>query len=506
MPPCDQGSPTCPDSQGCVPSHLVRSSHEDLLRKIRDQVAFYFSADNLQTDMYLVSQMDKDRWVPISTIAQFSRVRSLTTEEDLIVEALEGSAVVHIDSAQRKIRAPNTHRRNTLVLRNLDSALSPEEIKGYFGEFSGSITQLRPEIGNNWFVDMRTDQLALDAIEHLRTQTTPDGTLLAVRVRSNNHLRGSPPLKRPSGSSHSASPASDSSPSAVDVPQTPGNNLVYAPPGYVFVEVLPLDDPSLPLYHPETNTPRRARKKKKNPKRATPQQEPAPQGVWSGVVTGSCADPGLRALEEDRLQKARLSMQQSPPTTPPKALVTPPPVHAHRQRVLPSPRSPSRFNNAPRLKPVHQHHNTTNTIQRLQDTVPATHQAKSQRSSPVRLASKQESRPTIMQHTAQHTACSTQHTPEEKHEEEHEEDSSYEEETLELIDIAAKVQKKSNTNSKKKSKGKPREHERTGKSKSRAVGKKAKDQVLLSEQHVRVLHTMSPALLMAFVYWFLFVL
>lgn len=173
----------------------LRASHkpmlrQDLLRRITDQVAFYFSTDNLQSDMYLVSQMDKDSWVPIDTIAQFSRIRNLTTDHELILEALRGSSVVQLDEASRKLRPPKTNERNTIVIRNLDATTKVEQIREYFGEYQEAILHIKPEIGDNWFVDMRTEEVALEAIEHLRNQTAPDGMPLAVRIRSNTYLRG----------------------------------------------------------------------------------------------------------------------------------------------------------------------------------------------------------------------------------------------------------------------------------------------------------------------------
>lgn len=46
---------------------------EDAVMK---QIEYYFSRQNLATDAYLVSQMDSEMWVPISTIAGF-KVRIL---------------------------------------------------------------------------------------------------------------------------------------------------------------------------------------------------------------------------------------------------------------------------------------------------------------------------------------------------------------------------------------------------------------------------------------------
>jgi hypothetical protein len=43
-----------------------------LLEALRRQVEFYFSKENLATDQYLVSQMNAQHFVPISTILEVS--------------------------------------------------------------------------------------------------------------------------------------------------------------------------------------------------------------------------------------------------------------------------------------------------------------------------------------------------------------------------------------------------------------------------------------------------
>lgn len=49
-------------------------SHDELKRLIQLQFEYYFSRENLANDSYLVSQMDGDQYVPISTVAKFNQV------------------------------------------------------------------------------------------------------------------------------------------------------------------------------------------------------------------------------------------------------------------------------------------------------------------------------------------------------------------------------------------------------------------------------------------------
>lgn len=44
--------------------------------------------ENLASDMYLISQMDSDQYVPITTVANLDHIKKLSTDMDLIVEVL----------------------------------------------------------------------------------------------------------------------------------------------------------------------------------------------------------------------------------------------------------------------------------------------------------------------------------------------------------------------------------------------------------------------------------
>ncbi|KAL6186752.1 hypothetical protein ACLB2K_042871 [Fragaria x ananassa] len=67
------------------------------------QIEYYFSDENLPHDYYLISLMDDQGWVPISTVAKFKRVERMCTDTPFILDSLLfGSRLVEVQG--NKIR------------------------------------------------------------------------------------------------------------------------------------------------------------------------------------------------------------------------------------------------------------------------------------------------------------------------------------------------------------------------------------------------------------------
>jgi mRNA deadenylase 3'-5' endonuclease subunit Ccr4 len=80
------------------PTNMVAyPSSPTLHERIIHQVHFYFSAENLCRDEFLRGHMDpREGWVPIQLIASFNRLRSLTKDVNLVVEALRLSPELEV--------------------------------------------------------------------------------------------------------------------------------------------------------------------------------------------------------------------------------------------------------------------------------------------------------------------------------------------------------------------------------------------------------------------------
>jgi hypothetical protein len=98
-----RGAPYFPHAS---PPGVLMPGHEPspLRAMVIKQIEYYFSFENLIKDNYLRSCMDARGWVPISIIAKFNRVRSMTTNVHFILDALRSSNVVEVQGDKLRKR------------------------------------------------------------------------------------------------------------------------------------------------------------------------------------------------------------------------------------------------------------------------------------------------------------------------------------------------------------------------------------------------------------------
>uniref|UniRef100_A0A8D0D623 La ribonucleoprotein 1, translational regulator n=1 Tax=Sander lucioperca TaxID=283035 RepID=A0A8D0D623_SANLU len=78
-------------------SNDLYSVDQDLLKDyIKRQIEYYFSLDNLERDFFLRRKMDQEGFLPIALVASFHRVQALTTDVNIIMEALKDSKEVEV--------------------------------------------------------------------------------------------------------------------------------------------------------------------------------------------------------------------------------------------------------------------------------------------------------------------------------------------------------------------------------------------------------------------------
>ncbi|KAL0158107.1 hypothetical protein M9458_046183, partial [Cirrhinus mrigala] len=112
--------------------------------------------ENLSKDLYLISQMDSDQFVPIWTIASMEGIKVLTTDTDLILDVLRSSPMVQVDEKGEKVR-PN-HKRCIIILREVPETTPVEEVEALFkNDNCPKVISVEFAHNNNWYITFQSD-------------------------------------------------------------------------------------------------------------------------------------------------------------------------------------------------------------------------------------------------------------------------------------------------------------------------------------------------------------
>mmetsp|Transcript_36864 Transcript_36864/g.85015 ORF Transcript_36864/g.85015 Transcript_36864/m.85015 type:complete len:430 (+) Transcript_36864:88-1377(+) len=80
---------------------------QNLKIQVQQQIDYYFCDDNLIKDMWLRKQMSEDGWVSIGLLAEFRRVKNMTTDINIIMEAIQGLEKLEVDPQGANLRLKN---------------------------------------------------------------------------------------------------------------------------------------------------------------------------------------------------------------------------------------------------------------------------------------------------------------------------------------------------------------------------------------------------------------
>ncbi|KUF97983.1 Ammonium Transporter (Amt) Family [Phytophthora nicotianae] len=159
----------------------------ELKEAIKRQVEFYFSRANLANDAYLVSQMNSQMYVPVEVIINFSKIKQLTDDKALLVDAVQDSTVCSLNSSKDAIKPNIKSERTTIILREIPSSTKPEEVGAIF-EGCGKVASVRSDVGDTWFVTMNSESEAVSTLLALRSKTF-NGAPIKARLKSENVLK-----------------------------------------------------------------------------------------------------------------------------------------------------------------------------------------------------------------------------------------------------------------------------------------------------------------------------
>uniref|UniRef100_A0A7S4LGJ5 HTH La-type RNA-binding domain-containing protein n=1 Tax=Eutreptiella gymnastica TaxID=73025 RepID=A0A7S4LGJ5_9EUGL len=137
-------------------------------------------------------------YVPLEVVAGFKMLRNLTTEVEVIKNALRGSTKVQLTEGpggECLIRPTlNTASRVTIILRDIPKDVPEAEIRQLFSE--EKVSHVRPDIGDTWFVTFATEDDCKAAYAKCQDKTFRDEPVKA-RIKSENLLKNFLPVQSP---------------------------------------------------------------------------------------------------------------------------------------------------------------------------------------------------------------------------------------------------------------------------------------------------------------------
>jgi hypothetical protein len=216
---------------------------EKLRVMLKTQLEYYFSTENLNHDKYLLTQMDRDQWVPISVVAGFNQVKKMTHRLDLVVSVLRESSIVEVDEAGERVRPAN--KRCTVILREIPQDTKLEDVKALFcGNGCPPFVDCVFAHNDSWYVTFNNEEEAQRAYLYLReTVRTFLGRPILARMKARPPLAVSTSSYVQPGQNGIVSPPSYEVSSATAVPlatkcaytQLPAVQYIQHPAAYPMV-------------------------------------------------------------------------------------------------------------------------------------------------------------------------------------------------------------------------------------------------------------------------------
>lgn len=132
--------------------------------------------------------MDADLFVPISTVANFKRVREWTTDMNVIVKTLKESNMVTVDESGTRVKPNISVERKTVILRDVPDS-TEQEMMDLLNQLNSPVVQsIKQDIGNMWYFTFESEQHALQLLTSIRGISFK-GQPIAARMKSEPVLR-----------------------------------------------------------------------------------------------------------------------------------------------------------------------------------------------------------------------------------------------------------------------------------------------------------------------------
>ncbi len=145
---------------------------DDAITAVQEVLESMMSKENLVRDQFLARNMNAQMDISIPILLSHAKLADVGATPELVVAAATRSARLRIDDAQQMVRPSLKDPRNVIVLRDIPSDATKEEIRKllFSGPYARSIAGIKPLANNRWFAKYLLDDGIEDVASWLRSQ------------------------------------------------------------------------------------------------------------------------------------------------------------------------------------------------------------------------------------------------------------------------------------------------------------------------------------------------